>query len=112
MFAPKKPDRWLGPVRLIRGRTTPFADQLRDMGFERRKRSGKVADGGPGHTVPADYVVPVSRWKHNPILRLQVQLLFMEANGAPVKDIVEAKLQLKQFAIAKREEQLQAAQAT
>ncbi len=103
-FTPTRGDRRLGPVLLIRGRTTPFADQLRALGFMRRKRSGKVEDGGPGTVVPADWVVPRSRFEHNALLRLQVQILLMEANGAPVKEIVAAKLHLKAQASAKKTE--------
>jgi hypothetical protein len=107
LTAHKAQHKRIGAVLLVRGRTCPFVPQLRKLGFSSVKRSGKRADGGPGHVVPRDYYVPWSRWQHNELLRAAVHLLFKQANNAPFAEIEAAQVALSALVKGNRTTKLQ-----
>lgn len=84
------------PVLAIRDTAGTYGDNLYHLGFMRRAVSGKRDRGGPGHRVAGLWVVPLSRWEHDPILRAQVDVLFARVNGGPSSGLIAAKARLKE----------------
>jgi len=82
-------DRRLGPVVAVYGRTGIASRDLRNLGFSCRKVSGKTENGGPGHSVPHVWVVPLARWDDDALLRAEVELLMARNNGVSANRLLE-----------------------
>ena len=87
-------DRRLGPVIAVYGRTGIASRDLRNLGFTCRKVSGKAENGGPGHSVPHVWVVPLARWECDALLRSEVELLMARNNGSPANRLLELQRNL------------------
>ncbi|GEM_PF-5726951 len=94
---PTRPDPRLGPVVAIRDHVGCSGPELKQLGFMFRRVSGRRDRGGPGKRVPGVWIVPLSRWENDELLRAAVDYLFAINNGAPSHRALQAQQRLREL---------------